>query len=216
MAANYSIAQFSGKFPGWDSVESFSIETFPWYNSGKKQLTTMKLAIANGYLWWKSTAEDIHSFAHVTTLNGPVYQDSCVEFFLSPRPTLGSPYLNFEVNCCGTLHLAYGAGRENRTLCTFADAAQIEIHTTIATPVKAESPVDSEWSVEMRIPLALIENITGEKLNFETWRANFYRCGGKTEDQYAVWSPITTENPDYHCPDQFGTLNFKQAELNSL
>jgi hypothetical protein len=204
----YHIAQFENDFPGWENIESFQIENYPWYEKGLKQDTQMQLAIAQGALWWRAVASDIHSFAQVTELNGPVYADSCVEFFLSPRNQLGSAYLNFEVNCCGTLHLAYGDGRENRRLCTLEEAAQIEVRTSIASPVKLEKPIDSEWQIEVRIPLALIESMIKEDLNFDTWHANFYRCGGRVEDQYATWNPVSTAQPDYHRPEHFGKLTF--------
>src|ERR1700754_4053651 len=34
--------------------------------------------------------------------NGPVSNDSCVEFFFSPDPDLPERYFNLEVNCGGT------------------------------------------------------------------------------------------------------------------
>lgn len=204
----YRISQFESQTPDWSQVPSFEIAFFPWYEKGLRQATTMQLAIAGGALWWKAQAHDQHSYAQVTELNGPVYMDSCVEFFLSPRAERGSAYLNFEVNCCGTLHLAYGAGRENRRLCTIEEASQIEIRTSIASPVKIENAQDSTWETELRIPLSLIESMTGETLHFETWFANFYRCGGRVEDQYGVWNPIETAEPDYHRPEQFGALEF--------
>jgi hypothetical protein len=192
----------------WSKVPSLTIEQYPWYQSGLKQSTTMQLAIVGDALYWKANAQDCHSFAQVTELNGPVYMDSCVEFFLSPRNQLGSAYLNFEVNCCGTLHLAYGPGRENRTLCTLEQAAQIEITTSLKSRVKMESQEDQQWTTELKIPLKLIEEITGEPLDLSTWYANFYRCGGRIEDQYASWNPIQTENPDFHRPEFFGALTF--------
>lgn len=203
---SYRIPKFESATPNWDLVPSLSVDNYPWYVDGLKQETQMQIAIAGGALWWKSTASDLHSFAQVTELNGPVYADSCVEFFLSPRNQLDSAYLNFEVNCCGTLHLAYGAGREDRKLCTIEQAAQIEIRTSIASPVKIESSTDSSWTTEVRIPLDLIAEMTGETLVLDKWFANFYRCGGRVQDQYAVWNPIVKEQPDYHRPEQFGEL----------
>ena len=42
-----------------------------------------------------------------------------------------------------------------------------------------------------------------------TWRCNFYRCGGKTDQQFAVWNVVTNPYPDYHRPEFFGTLKFE-------
>jgi hypothetical protein len=49
--------------------------------------------------------------ATVTNINGPVHTDSCVEFFVSFD---GKNYYNFEFNCIGTPHVAWGEGRNNR------------------------------------------------------------------------------------------------------
>jgi len=55
-------------------------------------------------LYLHYTVVDRHSYARTTTLNGPVWEDSCVEFFANPRPADRAEYVNFEANCVGTFH----------------------------------------------------------------------------------------------------------------
>jgi hypothetical protein len=58
------------------------------------------------------------------------------------------------------------------------------------------------------ITFSAIEQLTGGKVNKDKWFANFYRCGGRTEPQYAVWHNIDVSEPDYHRPEHFGELVF--------
>ena len=199
--------------PDWQTIDAISINHFPWYQDGRKQDTQVKLSANNETLFIQMIAQDNYSFAKQTELNHMlICEDSCVEFFFSPSGVLGSSYVNLEVNCCGTLHLAYGAGRDNRQFISL-DAANLiqcksSLNSGLNSPVKIESEHDSQWHVEIALPFAAIEQLTGESINKEKWFANFYRCGGRTEPQYAVWNNIDVAEPDYHRPEHFGELVF--------
>ena len=55
-----------------------------------------------------------HVRAEAMEDNGPVWEDSCVEFFvMSPD---GKHYTNFEMNCIGTLLAAFRTGRHGGSL----------------------------------------------------------------------------------------------------
>jgi len=208
----YSIVKLNNKQPDWKAIDSLTIDTYPWYQSGKKQSTQIKLAADHDTLFLQIIAEDKYSFAQQTELNHMlICEDSCVEFFFSPSGILGSGYVNLEVNCCGTLHLAYGIGREERKFISLEAANFINCQTSINSPVKIEQEGDSQWSVEIALPFAAIESLTGEKVNTKQWFANFYRCGGRTEQQYAVWNDIAVSEPDYHRPEHFGKLVFEKS-----
>jgi len=207
--SQYSIQKINSLSPDWQSISALEINIYPWYQVGNKQNTQVKLCANEKSLFIKMIAQDRYSFAKQTELNNKlVCEDSCVEFFFSPSGILGSSYVNVEVNCCGTLHLAYGAGRENRQFISLEAASLIQRKTSITSPVKVESENDKEWSVEIALPFEAIEKMTGETVNKDKWFANFYRCGGRTEAQYAVWHNINAPEPDYHRPEQFGELVF--------
>jgi hypothetical protein len=199
--------------PDWQGIDAIAINHFPWYLEGKKQNTQVKLSANNETLFIQIIAHDNYSFAKQTELNHMlICEDSCVEFFFSPSGVHGSSYVNLEVNCCGTLHLAYGAGRDNRQFISREVAHLIQRKSSIpasaASPAKRESEHDNEWIVEIALPFAVIEQLTGESVNKHKWFANFYRCGGRTEPQYAVWNNIDVVIPDYHRPEYFGELTF--------
>ncbi len=195
--------------PNWHTINALEINQYPWYQAGRKQDTQVKLTVNNETLFIQIIAQDKYSFAKQTELNNMlVCEDSCVEFFFSPSGVLGSSYVNLEVNCCGTLHLAYGEGRDNRQFISLEAASLIQCKSSISSPVKIESEYDNEWCVEIALPFAAIEQLTGESVNKAKWFANFYRCGGRTEPQYAVWNNIDVSEPDYHRPEYFGELVF--------
>lgn len=213
--SQYSIEKTTAKhLPlDWSSVASIAIKTFPWYESGAKQATQVKLVANENTLFMQIVAEDKYSFAKQTELNHMlICQDSCVEFFFSPSGILGSSYINLEVNCCGTLHLAYGSSREKRQLISIEAANSIQCQTSLSFSIdhqiKIESEADREWRIELALPFAAIEALTGEPVNKDKWFANFYRCGGRTQPQYAVWHNIDVPEPDYHRPEYFGELVF--------
>lgn len=204
-----SINNAASFIPDWQAIDAIEINHFPWYQGGRKQNTQVKLTANNETLFIQIIAQDQYSFAKQTELNNMlVCEDSCVEFFFSPSGKLGSSYVNLEVNCCGTLHLAYGEGRDNRQFISLEAASLIQRKSSITSPVKIESEHDHEWCVEIALPFAAIEQLTGESVNKAKWFANFYRCGGRTEPQYAVWHHIDVSEPDYHRPEYFGELVF--------
>jgi hypothetical protein len=197
----------------WHSIDALDINRFPWYQTGLKQNTQVKLSTDNDTLFIQIIAQDKHSFAKQTELNHMlICEDSCVEFFFSPSGVLGSSYVNLEVNCCGTLHLAYGAGRDNRQFISVEAASLIQckssLNLAMNSPLKNESENDKEWTIEIALPFSAIELLTGEKVNKDKWYGNFYRCGGRTEPQYAVWNNIDVVEPDYHRPEHFAEISF--------
>lgn len=193
----------------WDAIDALEINDYPWYKTGRKQNTQVKLSANSETLFMQIIAQDHYSFAKQTELNHMlICEDSCVEFFFSPSGVLGSSYVNLEVNCCGTLHLAYGVGRENRQYISLAAANLIQCKSSISSPAKIESEGDKTWCIEIALPFKVIEQLTGKSVNKDKWFANFYRCGGRTEPQYAVWNHIEVSEPDYHRPEYFGELVF--------
>ena len=206
---SYQLKKISMSSPNWADIPQLSIENYPWYKSGAKQATGVQLAYDDKALFIKIVAEDKYSFSKQTELNHMlICEDSCVEFFFSPSGVLGSSYINLEVNCCGTLHLAYGQDRHLRKFLPTELAALIQRTTSIKSPVKLESEEDVSWAVEITLPFELITAFTNESINPDKWLANFYRCGGRQEPQYAVWNNIEVSEPDYHRPESFGLLKF--------
>ena len=137
--------------------------------------------------------------------NGPVWEDSCCEFFASD-PHDGT-YYNFEMNCIGTL---LGAKRRNREDCTHYPPERLADVTRYSTLARKQRDLSGKifgWSVGMAVPLEMI-GIDPSHLP-SSIRANFYKCADKTvHPHFLAWNRVVSPTPDFHRPDFFGDLLF--------
>jgi alpha-galactosidase len=64
------------------------------------------------------------------------------------------------------------------------------------------------WTAEIAIPIAaLTANFDAHK----PWKTNFFRIEGSSEPRfYSAWRATNTPVPNFHVPEAFGTLRFKQ------
>jgi hypothetical protein len=153
-----------------------------------------------------------------TRFQDPVYEDSCVEFFVLPKGAAG--YFNFEFNCGGALLASYivdptrtDTGFRDFTLLSEDDCRQVMIHHSMPRVVEAELVAETTWYLEFCVPLGLLETYAGplRMKAGELWRANLYKCGDRTSHpHWAAWSPLRERN--FHMPDCFGEIRFMAPE----
>ena len=137
--------------------------------------------------------------------NGPVWEDSCCEFFVSD-PSDGT-YYNFEMNCIGTLLASKRKSREDFRLFQTEELAQIIRHSSLDRKKVDYSDEIFIWQTAVCIPFSLIG--TGEGRLPESLRANFYKCADKTaHPHFLSWNPVEVPHPDFHRPEYFGKLIF--------
>ncbi len=189
-------------------TEQVAIDVLNWekdfpYRPGLK----FRIAHTGDEIWLKYYVNEKNILAQETRTNGDVYKDSTVEFFISVD---GKSYYNFEFNCIGTIHIGHGEGRNNRTPIEPAIAEKIEIESTLGNRPFAEKSGNFDWEMMIRIPIECFTFDKLETLNGLKATGNFYKCGDETSDPHFVtWNPIGTENPDYHCPEYFGGIEFE-------
>ncbi len=151
----------------------------------------------------------VHSGFHA-----PVYQDSCVEFFVQPKQECG--YFNFEINAGGTLLASYiedptrtSEGFKKFTRLPPELCREIEVRATLTGPIDPEITTPLAWSLSLRLPLSVMEAFTG-RLSCapdNVWRGNFYKCADATSHPHWLsWSPVKELN--FHAPECFGELRF--------
>lgn len=203
----------SGRVAGtaWAQAAAARIDRFCWYIGGARQGTTVRILYDRANLYLQFRCRDRHISAAAGGLNGPVWQDSCVEFFATIEPQGAPGYFNLEINCCGVFLLGFGPDRHHRRLIGSLLAGRIRIAASAPGATKAESPLDRSWWVAAAVPLDILSAFTGRPVRpraGDVWRGNLYRCGGLTDPQHASWNPITTAAPDYHRPECFGILRF--------
>jgi len=155
------------------------------------------------YLHYRVKGEQLR--AVTTEDQGPVWEDSCVEFFCQVPGD--KHYCNFECNCIGSMVGSRRLGRAEEVVPFSPDEmGTIERKCTIPREAFEEKDGLFAWEVELRIPLRLI--FREKKPAFpQTLKANFYKCADKTKKPHFVsWQPIDLPKPDFHCPQFFGEI----------
>jgi len=145
-------------------------------------------------------------------INGPVWEDSCVEFFFAPDTGFPDRYFNLEVNCGGTPLMHYNiVPREQITELSPEDIGKIEIAHSLPRLVDPEIKDPVEWSIEYRIPLGLLKKysyVTPPEPGV-TWRGNFYKIAeNNSSPHYLTWTVVNNPVPAFHLPQYFGEIKF--------
>ncbi len=127
-------------------------------------------------------------------------EDSCLEFFFRPLPE-DSRYINLEFNPNASFYA--GVGRCGRDLIrTLPDPAVFRA-STLRT--------EDGWEISYQIPFSFIRMFfpSFSPRTGDIMYGNFFKCGDLTEQaHYLSWNPVTSEQPDFHRPQDFGLLRF--------
>jgi hypothetical protein len=201
--------------PAWADRAPLEIASFRPEGSDHRPRTRARLAYDADGLSGLFRVEDRHVRSVHMRFGEPVYQDSCVEIFLQPKPDRG--YLNFEMNAGGAL-LASHVTDHRRTAGGFAaftpltedDGRRVAVRSSLPAVVDPEVEGPLEWELAFFIPVSLLEEHVGPigPLAGQAWRANLFKCGDATSHpHWASWSPVDALN--FHLPHCFGTLAFE-------
>jgi hypothetical protein len=200
--------------PAWSRAEPLEVAAFRPEGSDHRPRTRARLLHAPGGLAGIFRVEDRHVLCRHTRFQEPVYEDSCVEIFLQPRPDRG--YLNFEMNCGGAL-LASHVTDPRRVPGGFAgfsplredEGRLVRVRSSLPSRIEPEVGGPVDWELAFFLPTPLLEGRVGRigALAGQTWRANLFKCGDRTSHpHWAAWSPVDELN--FHLPRCFGLLRF--------
>lgn len=140
--------------------------------------------------------------------NGRVWEDTCVEFFVSPEGN--DCYYNFECNGIGKLLIQGGTWNERRPLAAPEVTATVKRWSSLGAQPFEEKTGPCSWELTMVIPVSAFFRHTIDSLDGKTMKGNFYKCGDKLQTPHFLsWNPIRLERPQFHCPAFFGTLSFE-------
>src|ERR1700720_3896882 len=65
------------------------------------------------------------------------------------------------------------------------------------------------WRAVLDLPM---KSLTARFDKGATWRVNFFRVEGSVEPRfYSAWQPTRTPQPNFHVPEAFGKLGFREA-----
>jgi len=201
----------------WRPVTPLSINHFHARSSEHHPRVQARLVHANRALHVLFRVHDRFVKAACTRYGQMVCKDSCVEIFLQPKPDAG--YLNFEVNCGGTMLVWYVRDTTLTATGRFKDftevpadlAGGVSIFHSMPAQVPQEIAEPLEWRVQLAIPAAVLEAFVGPLGDFsgQAWRGNLFKCADATSHpHWASWNPIG-EELNFHRPEHFGTLRFE-------
>lgn len=196
----------------WQNINSVDIINYMGRIPGFQPSVKAKMMYDDGNLYVIFHVMDRYVRCLTNSINGPVWEDSCVEFFFSPDTTLPLRYFNLEINCGGTPLMHYNTiPRIEFKELSIEDIEKIEIAHSLPQIVDPETVEPVTWTIEYRIPIDMLRkysDVTQPKPGIE-WRGNFYNIAEKTSNpHYITWSVVDKNIPDFHLPQFFGLLKF--------
>jgi hypothetical protein len=207
--------KFKSSFPELHEISSrldghgpgVLIDILNWENFGYRPEVRFNIARDDKEIFLKYYVHEEFVKAEVTGFNQPVSNDSCVEFFVSPSDD--GIYYNFEFNAIGTMLLAAGTGRKERSPAPVLTAEKVRRVSSYGNKPFAEKSGHCFWTITIAIPPDAFFLHDLKEINSKMFRANFYKCGdGLTRPHYLSWNPVSTQKPDFHRPEYFGILEF--------
>ncbi|MCD6122017.1 MAG: hypothetical protein J7K04_09290 [Spirochaetales bacterium] len=197
-------------------TEVYSIDEIPWKDYPYRPQVTFKIAWTEKGLLLQYNVREEYIRAVYSKTNDPVYEDSCVEFFLSAGK---NSYYNFEFNCIGTALVGFGTSRQDRKWIASKNIEHIKRFSSLGREPFKEKKGPYMWRLSIYVPFLFFEESLkelDELYNFprakaNSFRANLYKCGDKLSiPHYAAWNRIKTKSPDFHRPEYFGKLVFME------
>ena len=195
--------------PSWGKTKTLPKFVFPWWKSGLKEQTTVRVLYDDRYLYVSYRCDDAHISARRTKRDSQVYLDDCVEIFIAPNPQTPLNYFNFEMNARGALldqHHPKGPGPTKREW----NSKGVRIAVTRVGTLNKDDDRDRQWTLEAAIPWSNFRGVAKSipPARGDVWHVNLNRCGGVTNQQYSQWSASQTKAPQFHAPKDFGRFSF--------
>lgn len=183
-------------FTYWEDMEALEIGERMW-TAPVDISASAKIGYTEDALLVRLTAREALIRAEESGPLGHPWEDSCLEFFLSPVE--GDPrYINIEFNPNACCCLGLGDGRERMRLLPERNWLEPEVFTA-----------PDGWGIAYRVPFALLRMLfpAFRAAPGTVIRANCYKCGDKTSHPHFLsWNRVTSETPNFHRPEDFGRM----------
>lgn len=187
-------------------IEYNNVDSVNWYQAFP-YCPHVEFALAHTgnaiLLHYRVTEQSIRTTC--TADNQNIWEDSCVEFFVSPEED--GTYYNIECNSLGNLLVGGGNLKPDRVRSTPEVMKAIQ-----RSPSQPEKTAEGNltWSLALLIPITTFFLHKVEHLSGKAMRANFYKCGDLLPTPHFLsWNPIIDTKPNFHRPDCFGLLRFE-------
>lgn len=197
----------------WKKIKPIEIKQYMGNVSAFQPEVKAKMVYDDANLYVIFQVKDRFVKSVTTEYNGPVSNDSCVEFFFAPDSDFPLKYFNLEINAGGTPLMFYITKPMSELKKLTADELkQIQIAHSLPATVDPEITEPVTWTIEYKVPVSLLSkyaNVTSPAKGV-TWKANFYKTGSRTSNpNYLTWSFVDNPRPNFHLPQFFGTLVFQ-------
>ncbi len=199
--------------PQWLKSKAVAIGNHMGYEPKFRPSAQAKMMYDNENLYVIFLVRDRYVRCITKDINGPVWEDACVEFFFSPDVGFPERYFNLEINCGGTPLMHYNIiPGENITVLKVKDIKMIEIAHSMPQIIDPEITDPITWTVECRIPLVMLKKYS--RITYPepgiNWKANFYKIAeNSSNSHYLTWSPVENKEPNFHLPQYFGQIRFQ-------
>lgn len=198
-----SMQQLSGLL---DGLVKNKIENAPWPSYSYMPEAFFSLGYTDHSILIKYFVREKFIRAKYKADNDPVYEDSCVEFFISFNEE--DDYYNFEFNCIGACLLGFGKDRTERKFLPEHLIQKIKHLTYIKNSCESGNDI-FEWELTIMIPFEVFSYHHLKSLKGQTAKVNFFKCGDELpEPHFLAWKNIIAASPNFHLPQFFGTMQF--------
>lgn len=191
---------------------SLFVDKINWLEFPFKPTVKVFTAYSEEFLWICFEVKGDFFRAKATVDQEAVWEDSCVEFFISTGDKNAhfsesdAIYRNFEFNVLGVCLSAFGT-KSNREMLSTEEMKQILRFPSIERNNLLSEGDCFDWNLCVAIPLKLLGLEPGS-----SFTANFYKCGDlTTHPHFLSWSCIDTADPDFHLPQFFGVVELGKS-----
>jgi hypothetical protein len=185
------------------------VDKINWNGYPYRPLVELRSGYSEKYLWLLFEVENDFFRAKARADQEAVWEDSCVEFFVSTGHLAENEYSsaedivyrNFEFNPLGTCLSAVG-NKGHREFLRPEEMKQILRFPGLNMAKLPKEGDEFTWKLAVAIPLILLGLQPGS-----SFKANFYKCGDLTRKPHflSLYS-IQSESPDFHLPQFFGKM----------
>lgn len=170
---------------------------------------SFKIAHNNTHLFLQYTVDENEILAATTEDNGPVYTDSCVEFFISFDDT--PYYYNLEASCIGKILFAHRTGKQDANYASEEILESVKRYSSLGNKPFDKKKGNFEWTLLLVIPAEAFWQSDIKSLGGIEAKANAYKCGDNlTVPHFLTWKPIESDSPNFHLPKFFHNLKFEK------
>lgn len=189
----------------FDSLPAHPIAQQSWPQYPYKPSVSFKIAYSEEAILLNYLVEERFIRLNSFVSNDPVWEDSCVEFFIAFSDEY---YYNLEFNAMGVALVGYGTQeKSSRRRLSAEEIDQIQSYTVLEKQMQGKA---IQWNLGLYIPLTIFKHEEITNWRGLQCRANFYKCGDLLPNpHFQSWAPIIHPCPNFHLPEFFGPIEFE-------